>query len=433
MQFLRGRRILRKRYRGVMAPEHRLEGGSKGVGSTVFASTSSPFICTPESVTIFGAWGPSKMVPRHWMVHSPYKWLALIPYLGRDRAKADLLGQRPNLNPHAICYESIIARHRKIPPAIHGHSAYALFSDYYSLGLSIELLKSPFKRNYDTLRTVHPRRLQGRPWGGRVDLGEVEGALSIMILRPIGSKMSSKTYIVDIAQLPVDTLTPLFDLLRADAPVKVVFDGRKDFCELHHTYGVTLGKTVDMQIAEIRLRVLQGQSPLEQVRLYPVWLRSRAISRPSDYVDVHNIISLDHCAKKLGLIYSDKAKVDHSLWLQRPLNVQYLQYAAYDAYLIELIYGEFERRGILGRELEEISQRYVSVWSDEKPRRSDIYRQHPLLPLNILAYSPVTNVDRRCAGCQRLLPGNCFTSASLKERKCLVCYVLRWKPVYRRF
>ncbi len=141
-----------------------------------------------------------------------------------------------------------------------------------------------------------------------VDLGEVEGALSIMILRPIGTKLSSKTYIVDIAQLPVDTLTPLFDLLRADAPVKVVFDGRKDFCELHHTYGVTLGKTVDMQIAEIRLRVLQGQSPLEQVRLYPVWLRSRAISRPSDYVDVHNIISLDHCAKKLGLIYSDKAK-----------------------------------------------------------------------------------------------------------------------------
>ena len=125
--------------------------------------------------------------------------------------------------------------------------------------------------------------------------------------------------------------------------------------------------------------------------------------------------------------------VDHSLWLQRPLNVAYLQYAAYDAYLIELIYGEFERRGILGRELEEISQRYVSVWSDEKPRRSDNYRQHPLLPLNILAYSPVVSFDRRCVGCQRLLPGNCFTSASLKEHKCLVCYVLRWKPAYRRF
>lgn len=141
-----------------------------------------------------------------------------------------------------------------------------------------------------------------------VELGEVGGALSIMILRPIGSKSPSKTYILDIAQLPVDDLTPLFDLLRADAPVKVVFDGRKDFCELHHTYGVTLGKTMDMQIAEIRLRVLQGQTPLEQVRLYPVWLRSRAVSRPSDYTDVHNIISLDHCAKKLGLIYGDKAK-----------------------------------------------------------------------------------------------------------------------------
>ncbi|KDQ26293.1 hypothetical protein PLEOSDRAFT_1084238 [Pleurotus ostreatus PC15] len=109
-----------------------------------------------------------------------------------------------------------------------------------------------------------------------LDLGEVGGALSIIILRPIGSKPPSKTYIVDIMQLPVDDLTPLFDLLRADTPVKVVFDGRKDFCELHYTYGVDLRKILDMQIAEIRMR-----------------------------------------------------------------------YAAYDAYLIELVYAAFERRGIL--------------------------------------------------------------------------------------
>lgn len=264
-----------------------------------------------------------------------------------------------------------------------------------------------------------------------LDLGEVGGALSIIIMRPIGSKPSSKTYIVDMMQLPIEDLTPLFDLLRADTPVKVVFDGRKDFCELHYTYGVDLGKVLDMQIAEIRMRVLQGQTPLEQVRLYPTWLRSRAISRPSDYTLVHNIISLDHCAKKLLVSYSDKAKVNHSLWLRRPLDIQLLQYAAYDAYLIELVYGAFERRGTLDRELEEISQRYISIWSDKKPEQTDKYRQHPLLPLNILTYSLPSPFDRQCAGCQRLLPSSCFTSTSLKESKCLVCYVLRWKPVYR--
>ncbi|KAF9493838.1 hypothetical protein BDN71DRAFT_1590801 [Pleurotus eryngii] len=248
-----------------------------------------------------------------------------------------------------------------------------------------------------------------------LDLGEVGGALSVIILRPIGSKLPSKTYIVDIMQLPIDDLTPLFDLLRADTPVKVVFDGRKDFCELHYTYDVDLGKTLDMQIAEIRMRVLQGQTPLEQVRLYPIWLRSRAISRPSDYTLVHNIIALDHCAKRLLVSYSDKAKVNHSLWLRRPLDVQFLQYAAHDAYLIELVYGAFERRGTLDRELEETSQRYISIWSDKKPEQSDIYRQHPLLPLNILTYSPPSPLDRRCAGCQRLLPSSCFTSTSLKE------------------
>ncbi|KAJ8695703.1 hypothetical protein PTI98_008277 [Pleurotus ostreatus] len=272
-----------------------------------------------------------------------------------------------------------------------------------------------------------------------LDLGEVGGALSIIILRPIGSKPPSNTYIVDIMQLPVDDLTPLFNLLRADTPVKVVFDGRKDFCELHYTYGVDLGKTLDMQIAEIRMRVLQGQTPLEQVRLYPTWLRSRAVSRPSDYTLVHNIISLDHCAKKLLVSYNDKAKgsdflahtppessnpvyiiVNHSLWLRRPLDVQLLQYAAYDAYLIELVYAAFERRGILDRELEEISQRYISIWSDQKPERSDVYRQHSLLPLNILTHSPPSPFDRQCAGCRRLLPSNCFTSTSLKQTLVIV-------------
>ncbi|KAJ8520649.1 hypothetical protein ONZ45_g2591 [Pleurotus djamor] len=241
-----------------------------------------------------------------------------------------------------------------------------------------------------------------------LDLGNVGGRISIIILRPIprGPQRASTIYIVDAITLSQETLQPLLRIIQADSPVKIVYDGRMDYTELNSAFNIRMGKTLDMQIVDILSRRTR-QTIHEQMRRLPTWLRSTAMSSPASHADIHNLSSLGYCMKEHGIYNTGKAKIDHGKWLERPLTPEYLHYAAIDAWLIGLLYNKFLQKRLLYNvdELAAMTQRYLTVWNGERTSDDDKYTQHSLLPLNVIDYvDPSVTGTRSCDKCHRTLP-----------------------------
>ncbi|KAE9382344.1 hypothetical protein BT96DRAFT_774712, partial [Gymnopus androsaceus JB14] len=206
-------------------------------------------------------------------------------------------------------------------------------------------------------------------------------------------------------------LQPLFDLLTNQDILKILYDGRMDFSALYHGFGVKLVNVIDLQLADVKSRYVRGETRERQSQRQRRCFSFKQVNVPRNaykYDDVHVLQGLGPClVDHQCMSTSPKKHVDHETWKERPLSPQHLQYAAHDVVLIDILHSCFLQDGYIDSELPSQSQLYVSLWSDAPPHPENIFRSHPLLPLDILKTSP-SSPKMTCPGCARLLSLPCF-------------------------
>ncbi|KAE9406142.1 hypothetical protein BT96DRAFT_283577 [Gymnopus androsaceus JB14] len=220
-----------------------------------------------------------------------------------------------------------------------------------------------------------------------------------------------QNFLFDILALPNSSLQPLFDILTNPDIRKILYDGRMDFCALYHGFGVKLVNVIDLQLADVKSRHVRGETHEKQSQRQRRCFSFKQINDPRNaykYDDVHVLQGLGPClVDHQCMSTSPKKHVDHETWKERPLSPQHLQYAAHDVVLIDILHSCFLQDGYIDSELPSQSQLYVSLWSDAPPHPDDIFRSHPLLPLDILKTNP-SSPKLTCPGCARLLSLPCF-------------------------
>ncbi|KAK7448067.1 hypothetical protein VKT23_013823 [Stygiomarasmius scandens] len=266
-----------------------------------------------------------------------------------------------------------------------------------------------------------------------LNLGVRAGALSLLCIRSVSDTPRSYLFDVVLLERAKVSLQPVFELLSSQKIRKVFYDGRMDFCALYFGYRVTINNVIDLQIADVDSRALRGQGHEEQMQRLLRCLPYRQVHNPGNagkYADVHLLQGLGACLVEHKVSGPGKDKVDHDTWMQRPLTDQQRVYAAKDLYLIFILLEYFQEAQYLSEDLPMWSQRYISIWSDAQPDDENVYRSHPLLPLEILRFDPTkVNVssNRFCDGCQRSLSVRSFPlnhahgTRSSGGRFCFVC------------
>ncbi|KAJ7175525.1 ribonuclease H-like domain-containing protein, partial [Mycena filopes] len=269
------------------------------------------------------------------------------------------------------------------------------------------------------------------------DLGLVGGSLSLISLG-IPTPTQPRTFLIDAITLDTTDLRPIFDLLESPHVKKVVFDGRMDQTALYYEHGgVRLQNVVDLQLADIKSRVLRGESEgsLEQLmRLSPYLLQSEVQANPRLYHRVQKLPGLEQTVREHGVAVGAeelniKGVFKHTAWLRRPLSQTALIYAANDIALITHLWEEFVDQGYIDGKLADQSLRYIRLWTSTTGPQINAdhrYRLHALLPLEILddAVSVVGEHKKLCPRCERLLPQRCFSTTAWNReanRKCFVC------------
>lgn len=279
------------------------------------------------------------------------------------------------------------------------------------------------------------------------DLGQKGGSLSLISIRTT-SAPQPQTYLIDVVKLNKDALRPLFDILESSSTTKVVFDGRMDYNELYHGFQVKLSGVVDLQLADVASRSINGEGNDERLaRLSPYLHRREVMNQEVSYKQVQILCGLDRCVKDhkladdgaatsratgelpavtlLGLIEltTTPVSVNHRYWLHRPLPEEYVKYAAQDLSQIELLYNHMKNEGFIDENLNSSSARYIAIWADARPRPTDSYRNNPLLPLEILN-PDLYGLKRQCKHCERHLSKQAFSTVAWKnsdKRQCWVC------------
>lgn len=128
------------------------------------------------------------------------------------------------------------------------------------------------------------------------DLGIQSGSLSIVTLH---IPTSQKTYLFDVLNLSTSDLRPMYNLLESPSVTKVVFDGRMDYSALYHEKSVAMQNVVDMQIADVRSRVLRGEGRDEQMERLKGYIHEPELrGTPSKYWSVQRLNGLSYCAKE---------------------------------------------------------------------------------------------------------------------------------------
>jgi exonuclease 3'-5' domain-containing protein 1 len=126
-------------------------------------------------------------------------------------------------------------------------------------------------------------------------LGCKGGKLALVSLGTSFHRSRNEIYLVDILCYERDTLKPLFDILKDPKRPKIVFDGRNDFSELYHGFGVELKGVLDLQLADIVSR--DGESEDTQLRrLSPGIRRGDIEAARASYTMVHRLSGLKGCA-----------------------------------------------------------------------------------------------------------------------------------------
>jgi exonuclease 3'-5' domain-containing protein 1 len=127
-------------------------------------------------------------------------------------------------------------------------------------------------------------------------------SLSLICLRAITPK-TSPTYLIDTIRLTREALRPLFDSIESSTLTKIVFDGRMDFSELYHGYGLTMCGALDLQLADILSRRRHGEDRDDQLCRLSLYIHARSISGQSNcYFSVQKLCGLDQCLKEHDVV-----------------------------------------------------------------------------------------------------------------------------------
>lgn len=280
------------------------------------------------------------------------------------------------------------------------------------------------------------------------DLGVEGGALSLISLRALEPEIT-RIYLIDTISLTKDQLIPVFDIIKSSSVTKIVFDGRMDFSELYHEWGVSLRSVLDLQLADVDSRRQRGKDKQDQIARLSPYLHRREISgQPGSYSAIHKLSGLEQCLKEHEITIDELEKnkpskdifyalvmlkvypdvlfvVTHRDWLKRPLPEPYLRYSSRDVYLIGILYAHFKEQGYINNDrLSAQSARYLSIFQKAKPRATDIFSQHPLLPFQILDYND-SAFTQPCISCSRSLPEDAYSKAGWKTPKKRQCWVCR--------
>ncbi|KAG6906724.1 hypothetical protein DXG01_012414 [Tephrocybe rancida] len=207
------------------------------------------------------------------------------------------------------------------------------------------------------------------------NLGALGGKLSLISLRNFLSGHSTQTFLIDTVALKGKSLEPIYDILRSNRIRKVVFDGRKDYSCLFHDRKVDIQNVLDLQLADVKSRAIRGEGDTWRiVRLsesVPTWELSQNAPK---YEGIHKISGMKKCAEEhLGWKAEKDSKLDHELWLERPLSGKHLFHAIEDVVIIGWLYNVFDEAGFLYAQIMDDSLRYVSVWKDRRPEADEIY------------------------------------------------------------
>lgn len=115
---------------------------------------------------------------------------------------------------------------------------------------------------------------------------------------------SPLTYIFDITNLKRDNydLAPLFRVLASPHSLKIVWDGRMDYSALHHELHVDLNNVLDLQLVDLRSRVIRGEGKEEHLnRLRDGCIMPSLLQREDTwhrYRNVQRVSSLLHSIKE---------------------------------------------------------------------------------------------------------------------------------------
>lgn len=256
-----------------------------------------------------------------------------------------------------------------------------------------------------------------------------------------------------------------------------------DYSALHHELHVDLNNVLDLQLVDLRSRVMRGEGKeqhLNRLRdgcVMPsllqrddVWYRYRNVQRVSSLlqsVKEHRPDGYEQFKKDRGTYsppytsYAPPARfacllpltppklVNHDLWATRPLTAEHLKYAAMDISMIATLYACFlSRKYITKKSLDLLlvqTARYITRWSDcQPPRTRNYFEQNPFLPLELIddptpsgirqyqggrgrgAKQTETVVEKKtCKKCKRELTQASFSKMGWTKTKCCwVCWAV---------
>ncbi|KAJ6597787.1 hypothetical protein DFH09DRAFT_1304550 [Mycena vulgaris] len=184
-------------------------------------------------------------------------------------------------------------------------------------------------------------------------------------------------------------------------PSRRCFDGRMDYSALFHGHSTTMANVLDLQVVDVASRAMYGEGAENQLaRLSPYFAAIEVASNRAQYSKLHKLISLGNAMKQ------------HAIRDARPGGVN-------DVYSISLLFDHFIRQGYINPSLSACSLKYVRLWSDSPPSSTDVYRSHPIKPLEIFESSPHESAASKCTGCRRTLGRSSFPSTS--QSRCFVC------------
>lgn len=291
------------------------------------------------------------------------------------------------------------------------------------------------------------------------NIGASDGVLSLVC---IGTANAEHIFVFDVLALRARTapaLAHVLDLLADPALKKVMWDCRNDFFEIAATYGVTLQGVLDLQLAEIDARTsVRGEKEWKRIaRLSGRRLPMPLIKQNPDlFAGVHNLQGMDACLREARLLTTGKDRKSvprlpfiladpfvaqvvamhkthgSTMWSQRPLLPQLLQYAAHDIEMISALYEHFKAKSwITSRNegaLVDQSMRYAySLYYQGRVAEDHVFGSCAVLPLDVLREPSGLTVP--CQGCNRMQSLHCFTT-SRRARKivartnlCRVCQI----------
>jgi exonuclease 3'-5' domain-containing protein 1 len=285
-----------------------------------------------------------------------------------------------------------------------------------------------------------------------VNLGSEGGTLSIISLGVMIKKKPNepKTLVVFLIDVPAlrgrrnRNIKRIIAFLESKAAWKIMFDGRMDASEFFHGFGAELEGVIDLQVADILSRTKRREGIEQQLERFISFVPKWDIkNNRSLYSRLTKLNGLDAALREHGIDVAPKpsmliilrishnsdviwTEIDHNKWLDRPLDLVYIQYAVEDIQKIHLLYEAFvENRCIPAPGLEQKSALYIEQHYAGRPEETNPYKSHGLLPLGIFHTASVEG-SIQCPGCERELPSKCFMTGGKKKKKhfsemCLVC------------